>query len=537
MDYLLPMLFLSAILYGFNFGCPTLRCAKGLVMMLFQIHRPGGKKQQCMGFLFFSRACSWQTSILSCLWRDLAQETLPLTPSIHEPQPPALDENQKLQQVADCFAAVDTCLKKFEALIATSAEESFKAAALASAKAQCEALMSMPCSSSLALTQNFLPAGALTPEETPCRKNSVEDGGGELLESPAYSPSHLDGSPMDDLDGEPVEKKAMDDILTACTPDTKHRVVVEGEALVVHERGEGHMPCEPDEAPALPSPDPETTQRAKRTRKSAPLALDSMPGVPVPSQPTGRSATKKRKLKEEDPAPKTTKAKAKGRAEAKAKASPTKKAPKAKAKAKALGKKPAAAAKPKGKKPKEPKSAEDPETVIEAKLHSATWLQHQLACGISKSCFRNYIAFFSVSGADQQCLFQLSNIMLNSATNFSTQLCLVSTQVYSTAWKKAKTDGKVGKERRAFALEARKKSPGLYLYLWIPCHLFFESTGLPHGSKTWKNDFLWHLRFVVEHGPRDSACVQKHLRSYGMSSEAWFPVKFQKLGCVIVHQP
>jgi hypothetical protein len=95
----------------------------------------------------------------------------------------------------------------------------------------------------------------------------------------------------------------------------------------------------------------------------------------------------------------------------------------------------------------------------------------------------------------------------------------------------------VGKERRAFALEARKKSPGLYLYLWIPCHLFFESTGLPHGSKTWKNDFLWHLRFVVEHGPRDSACVQKHLRSYGMSSEAWFPVKFQKLGCVIVHQP
>lgn len=154
--------------------------------------------------------------------------------------------------------------------------------------------MSMPCSSSLALTQNFLPAGALTPEETPCRKNSVEDGGGELLESPAYSPSHLDGSPMDDLDGEPVEKKAMDDILTACTPDTKHRVVVEGEALVVHERGEGHMPCEPDEAPALPSPDPETTQRAKRTRKSAPLALDSMPGVPVPSQPTGRSATKKR---------------------------------------------------------------------------------------------------------------------------------------------------------------------------------------------------------------------------------------------------
>ena len=55
MDYLLPMLFLSAILYGFKFGCPTLRCAKGLVTMLFQIHRPGGKKQQCMRFLFFSR--------------------------------------------------------------------------------------------------------------------------------------------------------------------------------------------------------------------------------------------------------------------------------------------------------------------------------------------------------------------------------------------------------------------------------------------------------------------------------------------------
>ena len=57
-------------------------------------------------------------------------------------------------------------------------------------------------------------------------------------------------------------------------------------------------------------------------------------------------------------------------------------------------------------------------------------------------------------------LVQLSNVLFKSGTIFSTWLCLVSTQVYSTAWKKAKTEGKVGKQRWEFAVEARKKFPG-----------------------------------------------------------------------------